>query len=117
MPYVSIVTNAELTAEAEKRIKASITRVMEDVAKKPEQWLMIAIQSSQPMFFQGSGDTRTAFVEIKYIGAFPSDVKLQIVKALGKSLHDAAGISADKFYVHFEGSPATEWGWSGSMFG
>jgi phenylpyruvate tautomerase PptA (4-oxalocrotonate tautomerase family) len=115
MPFISITTNVTLTPHHEVRIKSEAARIMNDIAGKPEEWLMIAIHPATLLFFQGTSDPRTAYVEIKYVGAFAADVKEKIVKGLTQLIQDEIGASPERLYIHFAGSSAAEWAWSGTM--
>ncbi|MCX7003736.1 MAG: phenylpyruvate tautomerase MIF-related protein [bacterium] len=115
MPFISITTNVTLTTQHEVRIKSETARIMNDIAGKPEEWLMIAIQPATLLFFQGTSDPRTAYVEIKYIGAFAAELKEKIVKGIAKLLQEEIGVSPDRLYVHYAGSSAADWAWSGTM--
>lgn len=117
MPFIQVLTNAELTRDDERKIKTALARVLEDVAKKPEQWLMVHIQGSQALFFQGSHEQRNAYMEVKYIGSFTNAVREQVVKAAAKILKEVAAVSPDRLYVHFDESGGSDWGWNNSLFG
>jgi len=115
MPFISITTNVTLTTHHEVRIKTEAARLMTDIAGKPEEWLMIAIHPATLLFFQGTSDPRTAYVEIKYVGAFAAEIKEKLVKGMAKLMQDEMGVSPDRLYVHFAGSSAADWAWSGTM--
>ncbi len=115
MPFISITTNVTLTTQHEVRIKSEAARVMNDIAGKPEEWLMIALHPGTLLFFQGASDPRTAYIEIKYVGAFAAEVKEKIVKGIAKLMQEEVGVSPDRLYIHFAGSSAADWAWSGTM--
>ena len=117
MPYVEVVTNAKLNTAAEVAIKAGMGRLLNEIAGKDEQWLMVRIASQQVMFFKGSSDTHNAFVEIRYVGSFTTMVKQKLTQGIGQLLYETAKIPADKVYVHFAGGSGTDWGWKGELLG
>jgi len=117
MPYISITTNTHLTTNQHVQIKSTAARIMQEHAGKAEEWLMVAMHPAALIFFQGSSDARLAYVEIRYVGAFPPDVKERISKAFATLLHDTIGVPADKLYVQFVGSNASDWAWSGALLG
>lgn len=115
MPFLRITTNVALTTGHEVRLKSEAARLMNDIAGKPEEWLMVAIHPSTLLFFQGTSDARTAYVEIKYVGNFSAEVKERLAKGLAKVLQEEIGVTPDRLYLHFVGSSAADWAWSGTM--
>lgn len=117
MPYVEVVTNAKLNTAAEVAIKAGLGKLLNEVAGKDEQWLMVRIASQQVMFFKGSSDTHNAFVEIRYVGTFTTTVKQKLAQGIAQLLYETAKIPMDKLYVHFVGGSGADWGLKGELLG
>ncbi len=117
MPYVEVVTNAKLNTAAEVAIKTGLARLLNDIAGKDEQWLMVRIASQQEMFFKGSSDIHNAFVEIRYVGSFTTSVKQKLAQGIAELMNEAGKIPSDKLYVHFAGGSGADWGWKGELLG
>jgi phenylpyruvate tautomerase len=114
MPYVSVQTSVELPEAKRISLLGELTKTLVTHLRKPEEYVMAAIEPRQRMFFGGSG-TPTAFVTVKSIGL--PDSLTPLTAALCKLLADEAGVAADRVYVTFEDIKAAHWGHNGATFG
>jgi len=114
MPYINCVTNTKV-ADSEN-LKSELAKALDSIADKGEKWLMVSVLSEEKLYFQGN-DSPAAFIEVKYLGSFSSEVKTELTKAYSKILETEAGISPDRLYIKFTSAKAEDWGWNGNMFG
>ncbi len=114
MPYINCITNIKV-ADSDI-LKSELAKALDSIADKGEKWLMVSVQSEAKLYFQGN-DNPAAFIEIKYIGTFSSEVKIELTEAFGKILEKLEKIDSNRVYINFTGVKAEDWGWNGSLFG
>ncbi len=114
MPFINCVTNTKITDI--ENLKSELAKALDSIADKGEKWLMVSILPEEKLFFQGS-DSPAAFIEVKYLGAFSSEVKTELTKAYSKIFETKVGISPGRLYIKFTGAKAEDWGWNGNLFG
>lgn len=114
MPYINCITNIKVSDS--DILKSELAKALDLVANKGEKWLMVSVQSEKNLFFQGN-DSPAAFIEIKYIGTFSSEIKTKLTEAFGKILEKYEKIPFDRIYINFNSVKAENWGWNGNLFG
>ena len=114
MPYINCITNIKV-ADSDI-LKSELAKALDSIADKGKKWLMVSVQSEEKLYFQGN-DTPAAFIEIKYIGSFSSEVKIELTQAFGKILENKENIPSDRVYINFTGVKAEDWGWNSNLFG
>lgn len=115
MPYLAIVTSAEVTLEAGNALVKEASRVIGEGTGKPEQYVMVKLQGGQPLLFAAS-DAPAAFLEVKSIGYPPEGPKF-LTRSLCELVTRHLGVSGHRTYVVFEDVKAAMWGNDGAMFG
>ncbi len=114
MPYINCITNIKI--KNSDVLKSELAKALDSIANKVEKWLMVSVQSEEKLYFQGN-DNPAAFIEIKYIGTFSSEVKIKLTEAFGKILEKYGNIPFDRVYINFIGVRAEDWGWNGNLLG
>ena len=114
MPYLSIQTNLPLSKKAERAVLRTASALVARELRKPEDFVMVALQGDQPMLFAGTDDP-VAFLELKAI-ALP----IRKVKSLSESLsglvEEHLGIPPSRVYVKFIDVRKGMWAWKGDPF-
>ena len=114
MPYINCITNIKVANS--DILKSELAKALDSIADKGEKWLMVSVQSEEQLYFQGN-DKPAAFIELKYIGSFSSEVKIELTEAFGKIFEKEENIDSNRVYIKFTGVKAEDWGWNGSLFG
>jgi len=114
MPYLKIQTNLPLTKKAERNILKQASSLVANELKKPEDYVMIAVQPDTPMLFAGTDDP-VAFLELKAI-ALPARKTKALSAALCGMIETHLGIPKERVYVKFIDVMNSMWGWKGDTF-
>lgn len=114
MPYLKIQTNLPLTKKAERSILKEASRMVSEELKKPEDYVMVALQPDTPMLFSGTDDP-VAFLELKSIGLPAKKTKI-LSAALCALIHKHLGVPGERVYVKFIDVARGMWGWKGDTF-
>lgn len=114
MPLLKIQTNRKIEADViQTAIKTASELVASEIGK-PERYVMVAFEPTQPMVFAGS-DSPCAYLELKSIGLTEDKAKsLSVV--LCEFVDSHLEIPADRVYIEFADAPRAMWGWNGSTF-
>ncbi|HVU33057.1 MAG TPA: phenylpyruvate tautomerase MIF-related protein [Opitutaceae bacterium] len=114
MPYLKIQTNLPLSKKAERAILKNASQLVAELLKKPESFVMVALQPDTPMLFAGS-DEPVAFLELKSIG-LPARRTKDLCEALCQMIEGHLGVARDRVYVKFIDVKRGMWGWKGDTF-
>ena len=82
---------------------------------KPEQYVMIALHSSD-ILFGGQADA-AAFADVRSIGGLDSETNARLAREVSQILHQALGIPPARVFLNFTNVEAGNWGWNGDTFG
>ena len=113
MPFISTKTNTRITAEKEKIIKEKLGRAISLIGKT-ESWLMLDFEDDRRMYFKGSAEKPTAFIEIKLFGRASASQYDKMTAEVTDIIGSELGISPDCIYVKYE--EADHWGWNANNF-
>jgi len=114
MPYLKLETNQTLSPESCQQLLKNLSQSVAQILGKPEDYVMIGIEASKPMFFAGNSQP-TAFIELKSLG-LPEAQTTSFSKALCEHIEAQMGIKADRIYIEFSGPARHMWGWNGKTF-
>lgn len=114
MPLLRIQTNAQLEKSTLQSLLRSASQLVSAQLGKPEQYVMVAIESNPNMLFGGTSEP-LAYLELKSIG-LPDEATGGLSKALCGLLQEALSISQERVYVEFSNAPRHLWGWNGATF-
>lgn len=114
MPYLKIVTNADLGPGGASALAAKASEVASGLLGKPEQWVMAQVEAGTALVLGGS-DAPAAFVELKSIGLPVTDCA-RLSQALCAFLQEEAAIPAERVYIEFADLERGMFGWNGGTF-
>ena len=114
MPYIRIQTNRELKDDAKQEILKKTSLLVSKNLGKPEKYVMVRIDSAQPMMFAGS-TSPCIFLELKSIG-LPESKTAALSKVLCQFLNDELKISSERVYIEFSDVQDSMWGWNSETF-
>ncbi len=114
MPYVKLQTNKDIAEEKREAFSLEISKVVAEALKKPESYVMTAVEPNISMSFAGSCKP-AVFMELKSIGLSDSETKL-ISEKLCVFIQGKLDINKDRVYIEFASAAGSMWGWKGSTF-
>ena len=114
MPYLCIQTNKSLDKSTQDTLLQKVSKLVSEMLKKPETYVMVAIADSRPMLFSGS-DEACAYLELKSIG-LPENSCQDFSNALCSLIHDEISIEKSRIYIEFSNAERHMWGWNSSTF-
>ena len=111
MPLLNISTNKKI--ENEQMLLAKSSDFISALLGKPENFVMVKLTHSLPMYFAGTDDF-CSFVEIKSIGSLiPSKMSKPICDFFSNELE----ITAERIYINFNDVDSHQWAWNSRTFG
>jgi len=113
MPFIKINTSSKSVVENDDLLQKDVSKMVSDLTKKPESYVMTMIQRDAKMTFGGS-DEPCCFIKVKSIGSLnPSSMS----KSLCELIASKTNINANRIYIEFSDVEASNWGFNGSTFG
>ncbi len=113
MPFININTNVKASAAQTAQIKTALGKAITAIPGKSEDWLMVAMEDGQALFFRGS-DEPAAIASVSLYGNASRNALNTLTSHITGILGDALGISSDRIYVSY--MMTEHWGWNGSNF-
>ena len=113
MPFIQVKSNVEIPSEKEVACKEALGKSISLLPGKSEQWLMVNIEGSQALYFQGKNDP-AAYVEVKLYGGENKAAFDKFTSEVTKILSSLLGIKPNRIYVSY--FTTTSWGYAGSNF-
>lgn len=112
MPFVNIIVNAELTAEAKGKLLNAVHEVIKSALGKPDGYIAVNLNVN-PFFIFAKTNDPCAMVQVQALGSGgQAAASSGITKALGE-----VGVKADRVFVNFQSFAAKDWAMGGSTFG
>tara|TARA_Y100001968_G_C19127680_1_gene605082 strand:- start:244 stop:582 length:339 start_codon:yes stop_codon:yes gene_type:complete len=112
MPLIQINTSSKSELENIDLLQKDISKMVADLTRKPENYVMTIIQRDSKMTFAGSDDP-CCFIKVKSIGALkPSSMS----KSLCELIASKTNINMNRIYIEFVDVKASNWGFNGSTF-
>ena len=115
MPLLKLETNVVLPESERQQLLASLSKIVAETIGKPEQYVMVAMNSSSVLMSGRSGDA--AFVDIRSIGGLSGDINRQLSHKVCALLAESLRIAQNRVYLNFTDVESGAWGWNGSTFG
>ncbi len=115
MPLLRLETSAPIPNEKHQPLLASLSELVTESIGKPEQYVMVSINSSTIRMSGESGPA--AFVDVRSVGGLSCEVNRKLSEKVCSILHQDLGIPPDRTYLNFADIAAANWGWSGRTFG
>ena len=113
MPYISTTTSVKISDDAQKQLTKAFGEVMERVAGKSEEWLMLSFKDSVRMAFRGDC-ADSAILEVAYLGQFNDEVYDALTEELCSTASKILGVPSNRIYVKY--APTATWGYDGFNF-
>tara|TARA_B100000925_G_scaffold41510_1_gene27046 strand:+ start:422 stop:757 length:336 start_codon:yes stop_codon:yes gene_type:complete len=111
LPLLNISTNNKI--KNEKIFLAKSSDLISSLLKKSENFVMVKLTDSLPMYFAGNDDP-CCFIEIKSIGSLnPSEISKPIYEFFSAELD----ISKERIYIFFQDIEPSMWAWNSKTFG
>lgn len=114
MPYLKIQTNREIADDAKQEILKRASVLVSKNVGKPEKYVMVRIDPSQPMIFAGN-NAPCAYLELKSIG-LPESKTETLSKVLCQLMLDELKIPSERVYIEFADAKDSMWGWNSGTF-
>lgn len=114
MPFINVKTSRELTAEKVEAVKSELGKAIALIPGKSEAWLMVKVDDGCKLYFKGTDNKNTAYVEVSIFGSTSKENCEALTGRICEILSDIADIPSDRTYVKFEFSDL--WGYNGFMF-
>ncbi len=114
MPFIDVSVSKKLTPDIETAIKAALGDAIALFPGKSEAWLMCRISDGEHMWFKGTNDGDSAFVEVKLLGSVDPAGAERFTARMCEILEKEVGIAPSRTYVRYTGGG--DWGWNGGNF-
>ena len=114
MPYLSIQTNVPVNENQSPALLQKISKSVSDMLGKPENYVMVALQSAVPMVFGGNNQP-LAYLQLKSLG-LPESSTSDFSRGLCEILQAELAIPAERIYIEFSGPERHMWGWNSKTF-
>lgn len=114
MPHLSVETNVELDAGAQKLFLQRISEETADMLGKSEAYVMVSLRSGVSMSFAGESEP-AMFMQLKSIGLPEGEIPA-FSNRLCKFVQQQLGIPTRRIYIEFTAVQRQLWGWDGRTF-
>ncbi len=111
MPYCNIKTNVKV--EKKKELSKALTKTIELIPGKTENWIMTSIDDEAFMTFAGSEEP-TAMITLKTFGEPAPKYYDMVTAGFCETVSKMLAIPEDRIYISHE--PSIHWGWNGGIF-
>lgn len=115
MPLLKLETTVILNDEKRKDLLAGLSGIVANTIGKPEQYVMVIVNTSAILMSGKTGDA--AFVDVRSIGGLNTNVNRQLSQKICRLLNQSLGVPPDRVYLNFTEVAASHWGWDGNTFG
>lgn len=114
MPYISTKTNTTLTAEQKNTLAQKLGDAISVFPGKSEEYLMLAFEDNQSMYFRGKRDEVYVFCEVKIFGSSQDVYFDSMTKKVCNIMSQVIGVLPKNIYVKYE--EVSRWGTDGFNF-
>ncbi len=114
MPFIHTMSSTAISPEQEKAIKSRMGKAISIIPGKSENWLMLDFEDSCRLYFKGSNELPSAFIEVKLFGKASADAYERLTAELTEIVSSELGIPSDRIYVKYE--EVSYWGFNGRNF-
>lgn len=114
MPFINTKLSVGLSCEKEAKIKSALGEAIALLPGKSEKWLMLNFETDCRLWFAGTNDAPSAYIEVSIFGSADAGDYEALTGAITKIISAEAGVPADRIYVKYEESKS--WGFNGSNF-
>tara|TARA_B100001250_G_C19377472_1_gene604727 strand:- start:35 stop:376 length:342 start_codon:yes stop_codon:yes gene_type:complete len=113
MPFIQINTSSKSVVENDDLLQENVSKMVANLTRKPEDYVMTMIQRDTKMTFAGS-DEPCCFIKVKSIGSLNPSL---MSKSLCELIASKTNIKTERIYIEFIDVKASNWGFNGSTFG
>lgn len=113
MPYIATTTSVKITPESEKELSRAFAEILERVAGKGREWLMLSFKDDVRMSFRGESSD-TAILEVSFLGQFTPTQYDGLTAELCAVASKILAVPASRIYIKY--SPTDTWGYDGFNF-
>ncbi len=113
MPFIKVITNQSLGLETQAQMRKDLGQAIRLIPGKSETWLMVEIEESKNLSFQGSTKP-CAMVEIKLYGKSSKANYDNLTSKVTEIVSSHADVDENRIYVEYEETPY--WGMGGYNF-
>jgi phenylpyruvate tautomerase len=115
MPAILIKTSAPLVGSISLELLQKVSKMAAEVLGKPEQYVMVTLQSAEMMMSGQNGSA--AWIEVRSIGGLNTEVNKRMAKKLCALLKTELGIGPERVYINYIDIKPENWGWNSETFG
>jgi phenylpyruvate tautomerase len=115
MPYLNLKTSVKLTEDKAAALLPKLSKALCEPTGKPERYCMASIDYAA-MCMAGIV-APAAFIDIRGIGGFNSEVNKKLSDSLCKLLQKELGVLPANIYMTMTDVDGENWGTNGSTFG
>jgi phenylpyruvate tautomerase PptA (4-oxalocrotonate tautomerase family) len=115
MPFLRITTSTPPSPD-HARLLTNLSKLMAERLRKPESYMMTAIEHPERMTFGGTTEP-TCYVELKNVGRFTPELTQRLSAELCERLSAALGVPPNRIYIEFDDAEGYLWGHDGDTFG
>lgn len=112
MPFINSKVSVAITPEQETEIKSRLGQVISLLPGKSEQWLMVGFEDNYHLYFRGTNDQPTAFVEVSVYGGENPEAFEKLTAAITDIFCEVLHMQADRIYIKY--NAVSNWGWNGA---
>lgn len=114
MPCIKTMVSVSISREKETALKTKFGKAISLLPGKSESWLMLTFEDNCRMYFKGTDNEASAFVEVKIFGGADDGAYDRLTKELTSILQQELSISPERIYIKYE--EVAHWGWNGNNF-
>ncbi|KAK8967740.1 hypothetical protein KSP40_PGU011212 [Platanthera guangdongensis] len=100
MPTLNLTTNVPVDAVVASDVLKDATKIVAKTIGKPESYVMILLNGSQPISFAGSEEP-AAYGELISIGGLSPAVNGKLSSAIADLLQTKLSVEGSRFYIKF----------------
>lgn len=117
MPLIKVQTSIENPDSTEvNTLLKQLSATLAKHTRKPESYVMTALESGVPMTFGGTTDP-TCYIEIKSVGSMTPDQTKSMSQDFCQQIEQSLKVPVDRIYIEFADAKGYMWGWNGATFG
>jgi phenylpyruvate tautomerase len=114
MPFLNIVTNAEIPEDERRKVLAAASSMISEMLGKPESYVMVRLADKAAISF-GGNDESACLLQLKSLG-LPEERTKEFSSRLCDFADAHLGVEPDRTYIEFANPPRHMWGYDRHTF-
>lgn len=114
MPFINSKVTVALDNAKKEELKTALGQIITAIPGKSESWLMVGFEDNYSLYFKGTNDKPSAFIEVKIFGSASKESYNTLTDKICALFNSSLDIPKDRIYVKYE--EVSNWGWNGSNF-